>query len=157
MVKYVTGDILSSDADVILHQVNCKGKMNAGIDLRIKNTYPAVYERYFDFCDTGKADAPSSRLLGNVLITPISPSQSIASLFAQDGYAFYGFATQRYTDYDKLRECLKVIAEKYDGKRIALPYHLGCGISGGNWDIVIKIIEEELEKCEVEIFSPEQE
>ena len=63
MIGYVTGNILSSDADIILHQVNCKGKMNAGLDLRIKNAYPAVYNK--------KSRKPPTSVVGMNCRTPL--------------------------------------------------------------------------------------
>lgn len=150
MIKYFTGDVLNSDADVILQQVNCKGKMGAGLALQVRNKYPFVYKQYTAFCS--KAENSSS-LLGQVLIVPVSDEQSIANLFAQDGYAAYGFTTTCHTDYKALRKCLKIINRKYKKKRVALPYLLGCGLAGGDWTIVKEIIEEELRDCEVEIYS----
>ena len=150
MVEYLVGDVLKSNADVILHQVNCKGKMGAGLALQIKNRYPFVYKQYATFCAQAK---DSASLLGQTLIVPISDSQCIANLFAQDGYASYGFAPRCMTNYDALRKCLKLIGKKYKGKRVALPYLLGCGLAGGDWKIVEQMIKEELIDCDVEIVS----
>lgn len=44
MVSYKRGDLLASDCNVICHQVNCKGVMNAGIAKAIRNKYPQVYD-----------------------------------------------------------------------------------------------------------------
>lgn len=151
MIKYLEGNVLNSNADVILHQVNCKGKMGAGLALQIKNKYPNVFREYAQLCT--QAQENSSLLLGNVLIVPIGSSQYIANLFAQDNYASYGFAAHCMTDYNALRKCLKTINEKFAGKKVALPYLLGCGLAGGDWKIVEKIIEEELTDCDVEIVS----
>ena len=150
MIRNLVGNVLDSDADVILHQVNCKGKMGAGLALQIKNRYPFVYKQYRSFCSKVE---DSSSLLGQVLIVPVSNEQCIANLFAQDGYAHYGFTTCCLTDYDKLRQCLKTINKEYKGKRVALPYLLGCGLAGGDWSIVKEIIEEELKDCDVDIVS----
>lgn len=150
MIKYLTGNVLDSDAAVILHQVNCKGKMGAGLALQVRNRYPFVYKQYTAFCSNVEH---SSSLLGETLIVPINSEQCIANLFAQDGYAHYGFAASCLTDYNALRRCLKVINRKYKGKKVALPYLLGCGLAGGDWNVVKKIIEEELKDCNVEIFS----
>ena len=150
MITYLNGDVLNSDADVILHQVNCKGKMGAGLALQIKNRYPFLYRQYVDFCSTV---ADSSALLGEALIVPVRDNQSIANLFAQDGYAHYGFTTRCLTNYDALRKCMQTVNKRYKGKRVALLYLLGCGLAGGDWLVVKKIIEEELTECDVEIYS----
>ena len=153
MITYLTGNVLNSDADVVLHQVNCKGKMGAGLALQIKNKYPFVYKQYATFCARAK---DSASLLGETLIVPVSDSQCIANLFAQDGYASYGFTIRCMTDYDALRKCLKKINKEYKGRKVALPYLLGCGLAGGDWQIVEEIIKEELKDCKVEIVSLKQ-
>lgn len=149
MIKIINGDVLSSNADVILHQVNCKGRMGAGLALQIKCKYPHVYKEYAAVCQNAHT---SASLLWTVLIVPVSETQSIANLFAQDGYASYGFSHVRMTNYDKLHECLAYINESYRGKKVALPYLLGCGLAGGDWEVVSKIIKDTLADCDVEIF-----
>ena len=150
MIKYFKGDVLTSDADVILHQVNCKGVMGAGLALQIKKKYPKVFSDYCLLCSHA---SPSSSLLGSVLFVPVRTDQSIGNLFAQDGFASYGIGLYCLTQYDKLRECMKIINERYKGKTVALPHKLGCGLAGGNWDIVLEIIKEELKDCNVEIWD----
>lgn len=43
MIKIIDGDLFSSNADVIAHQVNCSSAMNSGIAKQIRNKYPEVY------------------------------------------------------------------------------------------------------------------
>lgn len=44
MVSYKNGDLFSSGCNVICHQVNCKGMMNAGIAKTMRKKYPDVYK-----------------------------------------------------------------------------------------------------------------
>ena len=37
---------------------------------------------------------------------------------------------------------LSVRAEKLNCKKIAMPYKIGCGLAGGNWDIYKAIIND---------------
>jgi hypothetical protein len=62
-------------------------------------------------------------------------------------------ANGRYTNYDALRECLYKLRKVGENLHwsdylpqdlIYLPYGIGCGLAGGDWNIVSKIIEEEL-------------
>lgn len=151
MIEHIKGDVLTSKADVVLHQVNCKGVMGAGLALQIKKKYPHVFSEYFHLCSHTPTDSTS--LLGKVLFVPISSSQSIANLFAQDTFASYGVSICCLTQYEKLRECLREVNNVYKGKTVALPYKLGCGLAGGDWNKVKKIIEEELTDCKVEIWE----
>lgn len=52
MVIYKNDDLLLSDCNVICHQVNCKGVMNAGIAKSIRKRYPEVYKVFIvSFCE----------------------------------------------------------------------------------------------------------
>lgn len=41
----------------------------------------------------------------------------------------------------------------FAGKRVALPYKFGCGLAGGDWDIIFSIIKKEFCNCNVEIWE----
>lgn len=62
MIIYKDGDILTSTADVICHQVNCKGVMGAGLAKQIKQKYPAVFKLYKKRCDE---DAKMRKISGS--------------------------------------------------------------------------------------------
>lgn len=50
MITHVKGNILGANCDYICHQVNCRGRMNAGLAKQIRNWFPEVYESYMDLC-----------------------------------------------------------------------------------------------------------
>lgn len=43
MLKHIKGDIFKSNADAILHQVNCQGVMNSGVAKQVREKYPIVF------------------------------------------------------------------------------------------------------------------
>lgn len=164
MIIYKHGDILTSTADVICHQVNCKGVMGAGLAKQIKDKYPAVFRYYKARCDEDKRvraelGFSKSTLLGltqicykeDYLVGCVKDKQMIVNLFAQDGYG----RDKQYTDYDALRKCLKSLSELFRGRAttVAIPYQMGCGLGGGDWSVVLPIIEEELAAYTVEIWK----
>lgn len=85
MITVKNGDVLTSDAKFIVHQVNCKGVMGAGLAKQIKQKYRHVYLEY-------KAVA-SREMLGRNLAVPINDRQYIVNAFAQDGYGRFGVHT----------------------------------------------------------------
>lgn len=144
MIKYKKGDLLKSGCHFICHQVNCQGVMGSGLALAIKNKFPRVYTEYKGFCAEAKK---SSDLLGSNQYVLVGPKTIVVNMFAQDNYGL----DKRHTDYESLRCCLKMLSvlnvpEKFDEKdiqvRIGIPYKLGCARGGGDWNIVITIIEE---------------
>lgn len=147
MLEFKKGDILESECRVICHQVNCKGVMGAGLAKQVREKYPVVYKAYKYFCDT---EAPLQKL-GTAQYVQISeePRQFICNIFGQ-----YGYGTDRvYTDYKALREAFKSIAYHFPKHTVAIPFKMGCGLAGGDWNTVFRIIKEELKDCKVQIYQ----
>ena len=135
------GNILHSGADIIVQQVNCRGVMGAGLAKQIATRYPGVLAMYKKYCQ--EHPEPSS-MLGKVLFVETERTTPInANIFGQNYYCRKGC----FTDYAALEKGLASIvkfAEK-DDMRVAIPYGLGCGLAGGNWNIVYGIIARQFE------------
>ena len=131
--EHVMGDLLQANADLIVHQVNCQGVMGAGVARQIREQFPKTYETYKEFCKpyVGK----THKLLGQCLYVEEEPF-IICNAFGQDFY----YRNSVQTQYDKLEQCFYDIAEKYHGKSIALPWKIGCGLAGGDWNVVYEMI-----------------
>ena len=144
----IDGNLLDTDADVIMHQVNCQGAMNSGVAKAIREKWPIVYEKYKNACDGLKGN-PSS-LLGKIL--PVkSDGVFIVNMFAQDKYGYDGY---RYTSYDALDICIKKTASWCrDGnvKKIALPYHMSSDRGGANWNIVLEMIKQHFNDLDITV------
>lgn len=142
-MNIVCGDILSTPdtrPTIICHQVNCKGVMGSGLAKQIKDKHPEVYQAYKEKCACIERGIGG---LGDVQLVPIlnvSVSHIIANIFGQYDYG----RCKRYTDYDALKKAFGVLAKDCGQCVIRLPYGIGCGLGGGNWDIVSKIIVDEL-------------
>lgn len=107
--------------------------MGAGLAKAIQIKWPKVYKEYrVAFKDGGIK-------LGVCQLVRIKPALYVANLIGQDRYG----RTARMTNYDAVRLALKSLAEqtKHD---IYIPYLMGCGLAGGDWNKVSSIIEEEL-------------
>lgn len=82
-------------------------------------------------------------------------------LFIVNAYTQYGFGknhangTEKPLDYDALRLCMRKINHTFKGKHIGLP-RIGCGLAGGDWEIVKGIIKKELKDCKVTIVNYEK-
>ena len=125
MIKIVNGNVVSAKEQIIAHQVNCKGVMGSGAARAIRGKFPVVYEKYKELCDTMKDN--TSELLGcNQYVTVPKDKKIIVNMFAQNGY----------TDYDALEMCFMGLARK-SRMPIAMPYKIGCGRGGGDWDKVV--------------------
>lgn len=142
-VHTVDGDIFKSNADVIVHQVNCQGVMGSGVAKQVREKYPNVFEAYQKRC------RDTLNPLGHTLCVEAPDGTVIANLFAQNKYGYDG---KRYTDYEALGECLKELRAECLGKVVAIPYLMSCARGGGDWDKVSKMIEESLTGCDVTYY-----
>lgn len=138
-IEICPGDLLSSGAPIIAHQVNCRGVMGAGVAKAIKGRYYGAYSIYRKRCmEKGAA------LMGTTQFVLAPDRTVIANCFAQNEIG----VGRRQTDYDAFRSCmvqLRNFAEKKGIQRIAMPHKIGCGLAGGDWAIVHGIITEEFE------------
>lgn len=125
---YIKKNILTVNNGIICHQVNCKGKMGAGLALKIRKKWPIVYEQYQSQCLLGKIQ------LGSVQLVKISPALYVANLAGQYGYG----RDKRYTNYAALLSCFFDLQKISDKLRlqIYIPYKIGCQNAGGDWKIV---------------------
>lgn len=146
MIKIVEDNILNSNEDIICHQVNCQGVMGSGLAKQIRNKYAKVFEEYQKYVVNNKFTA-----LGTCQIIDVARGKYIANLFGQYNYG----RDKQYTDYDALRESLfsLKVSCKDNNKSIAIPYNLGCGLAGGDWNIVYKIIEDVFKDYKVTIYK----
>lgn len=157
MIVFKKGDILDSCADMICHQVNCQGVMGAGLALQIRNKYPTVYVRYKTHVDKIEN---KRLLLGFTLFTSINGDSDIP--FIVNCFNQYGYGRDsKQTVYPAMRESFttlrRICESTYDSCTIAVPYKMGCGLGGGDWDEVLKIIHQcfDTYKGEVQIWERE--
>lgn len=138
-MKEIRGSILHIESNAVIgHQVNLQGVMGGGLALSIRQMYPNVYKVYKEQCDAGNFK------LGMIQPVAIPDKENlyIVNMAGQDKYGRGGV----FTNSEALRECLRKLNIWATEKKlpIFLPYLLGCGLGGGNWSEIVKIIEEEI-------------
>ena len=138
-MEFVNGNITDVTFGFVCHQVNCQGKMGAGIALAIRKKWPVVYNEYIRVYTEGKLQ------LDDVIFVNVTPTLCIANLCGQDRYGRVGI----YTNYNALHTSIRSVGEMRNTaiKRanmaipVYFPNHMGCGLAGGDWNIVSRIIE----------------
>lgn len=138
-MKTVKGDLIklaiNGEFDVIVHGCNCFCQMGAGIAYTIKQKFPKAYEADLE---TKKGD--------KLKMGQISWAETgNGKLVIVNGYTQYNWQGNGVkVNYDALRKVFKKIKEQFSGLRIGYPA-IGAGLASGDWNIISKIIEEELE------------
>lgn len=155
-VTIVQGDILDAKENLIVHQVNCKGVMAGGLAKQIREKWPNVYEEYKWHCEfvTANQDVETYKngLLGRTGYCHVEPDKWVVNLFGQEDYGRE--KSKVYTDYDAVKDCLVSIHDTAErlGWSVALPYGMGCGLGGGDWDgVVLPMILDIFGKSDVEV------
>lgn len=129
MAKIINGDITRiTDNGILVQQVNCKGAMGAGVALAILKRWPIVRTQYLAYC---KSHTPSY-LFGKIQYVSVTPKLSVANSFSQLSYGTY----KKQTDETCLVNNIKRIVKDNPTKDIYVPYKIGCGLAGGNWENV---------------------
>ena len=163
MVNFRSGNLLDADVEYICHQVNCQGRMGSGIAKSIRERWPVVYDEYrakfdemeeklIEVCGSWESQVDvSDVLLGDVQLVRVGDNKTVVNLFAQQ---YYGYDGKRYTSYDGFWTCLGKIRETVPvGSTIGFPDHIGCGLGGANWEVILTMIEEALNDYNVYIYK----
>lgn len=148
-ITYKNGNAVSAlidgEIDVLLHVCNNKGVMGSGIALEIKNRIPDAYTKYLGFSE-----------LGEVSFGKTDSSNVVANMVAQNGYG----AGKRFLNYGALADCLNQVRKECGygwngGLVIGLPFKMGADRAGGDWEIVLELIEYFLKDFNVVIYKLE--
>jgi O-acetyl-ADP-ribose deacetylase (regulator of RNase III) len=144
-LEIIRGDLLSSDASAICHQVNCRCVMGAGVAAAIVEKWPIVKERYKKAFENLK-DWHS--LLGKIQTVKIGQNRYVVNIFGQDDYGH----DDVYTDYSALNRAFKQLNKRFAGQTVAFPYGFGCGLGGGDWTDIERMMVILLPDCDVKIY-----
>lgn len=165
MITTINKDILTVDKGVIVHSVNCIGAVG-GLAGAIARKWPKNAEQYRDHV---KRQTLPIMLLGSVFEVNVAHNVIVANLFGQNNVG----TRERQTEYSALIAGFKRIAstnfEGNDKKTIHfcgigyekvyidltdiyIPYKIGCGLGGADWNIVEEIINKTFEKSEKNVY-----
>jgi len=145
LIIYEKGNLLEHSCKVRCHQVNCQGVKGGGIAKQVKELYPETMPEYI-----AKCKEHGNGMMGEVIFTECHDGTVIADMFGQDAHG----QGRLQTDYEALEKCLQTVKE-YASERnlsVGFPHLLGCGLAGGDWDIVSGLIEKHFKDSEVECF-----
>jgi O-acetyl-ADP-ribose deacetylase (regulator of RNase III) len=140
-MKIINGNLLdmavNGDFDVIIHGCNCFCNFGAGIALQILNRFPEAFEVDKS---TIKGDKEKLGYCTKATIVRNGKRFDIVNAYTQYGCGI----NEVRCEYPALDSCFKIIANTYNGLRIGYP-KIGAGLAGGDWNIISKIIDKQLE------------
>lgn len=144
-MKLIKGDLLKAfkngEFDVIAHGCNCFCNMGSGIARSIRAEWPGVYN--ID-CSTVKG---STDKLGSITLYKPSEATYIVNCYTQ----YYYGRNKVHADYKAIKSCMSILNRLFKGQRVGLP-KIGCGLAGGDWNVVEFIMAEELTDVDLTIM-----
>ena len=149
MIEIIKGNLLCAKGAAICHQVNCQNIMGAGVAKAIYTKWPEVKSAYHQFCEGKKP----RDLLGKIQIVELdefpAANKVVINIFGQLNY---GHDKICYTRYDALETAFDELNRVTAFKPIAFPYGFGCGLAGGDWQRVERLMLEHLYNVDVKIY-----
>jgi hypothetical protein len=165
MITTINKGIHTVDKGVIVHSVNCIGAVG-GLAGAISRKWPKNAEQYKEYVRHRKS---SIMLLGSVFEVNVAHNVVVANLFGQ-----YGIGTgKQQTEYSALISGFKTIADTcfygndtedmYFGplgyqevsnvlNDIYIPYKIGCGLGGADWNIVEEILHKVFDNSHKNVY-----
>lgn len=147
MIQIIHGNLLETNAQIIAHQTNCRGVARSGVAKQIMKKYPMNEAMYTMIC---KRENPRD-LLGTAYCVSNNEGPIVANLFGQDNYG----RTEQHTDYRALNDAMAQLRKFMDLKgltSVAFPYGIGCGLGGGDWNVVSLIIDKHFKDDDIECY-----
>lgn len=127
--------VLKGEVKMMIHGCNCFGIMGAGLARQVAQVFPEAYIIDRGINDKGEMEEP----LGDYNRLGTYTKAEVGEVTIINAYT--QFEPGARFEYTALIDVLACLNNDFEGKTIAFP-EIGCGIGGGTWDVVKKIIEE---------------
>lgn len=140
MINFVDGSLFDQKFDIIINTTNCVGIMGKGVALEFKKRYPKMFKEYRKLC-LNKKFTPGDIWVWN------KNEDHIINFMTKDHW-------RNPSKYQYIKKGLKLLHEylkQFNSIKIAIPA-LGCGHGGLDWKIVSKLITENLQDLNIEIY-----
>ena len=149
-INYLNGDATSpvgSGNMIIVHICNDIGGWGKGFVLAISNKWKAPESKYRDWYSSG-----DDFKLGSVQFVKVENNLWIANLIGQHKI-WRGKDGSPPIRYEAVRDGMKKVMEK--AKALNASIHMpriGCGLAGGEWELIEPILIDELVSNELDVF-----
>lgn len=147
MIHEVSGDILSSKAQVIAHGVSANDPMKQGLALALHEKYPAMHKDFHHWCAQHHPEPGAIWMWGG------AGGVRIVNLLTQEGGYGHG-ARPGKADLKHVREALRALAQLAESEKftsLALP-RLATGVGGLDWQDVKPLIEQRLGTLGIPVY-----
>lgn len=139
MIHLVSGDILLSTSDAIVHGIAPNDHFDSGLALTLRQDWPALYKDFRHYLHTAHPTP------GGLWVWARADGRRVINLFTQEP-APSEHARPGRASYHNLNLCLRELhklVEKEGIRSLALP-RLATGVGGLEWDQVEPLVRQHL-------------
>ena len=142
-MRIVNGNLFNATEPVIMHQVNCQGVMGSGVAKTVRELYPDCYNGYVQFIKDHGGDLGA---FGQCYVYETN-DKYILNVFGQLGFGAglqTNYLALTYGILNGLIEIAPKVQTQYNKLhplQVALPYRMSCDRGGGDWDLVVGILQ----------------
>lgn len=147
MIRYVSGDLLKSDARAIAHGVAPNDDFGQGLAHSLRERQPAMYKDFRHFCQTRHPKA------GGLWTWAGAQGPCLVALFTQEAAFGHGARPGKATAAN-VGHALKALAaecRREGWPSLALP-RLATGVGGMDWNEVKPLIEQHLGELPIPVL-----
>lgn len=153
MICYRIGDVIEGfekcmNNSILVHGCNCFHTMGAGIAKRIKQLFPDAYtkDQFSKYGDKSK--------LGTYTLYTYEDLDTLTYKTIVNAYTQFDFGNNGKppVDYKAIKDVMTKINEDFPNEIIFMP-KIGCGLAGGNWDIVSEILDKVFKDRIIYVYS----
>lgn len=152
-IQYVIGDATQPQGDgnkIICHVCNDIGAWGAGFVLAISKRWPLPEDAYRRWSKDSIEGFPPFEL-GQIQPIQVADDIWVCNMVAQDGIRY---ADEPPIRYHALQDCLKRVATLAQNLNASIHMpRIGCGLAGGKWELVERIIGQELGEFPVTVYD----
>ena len=148
-LNYVTGDATNPQGNgkkVIAHCCNDIGAWGAGFVIALSRKWETPESSYRNWSKEGRSGGFS---LGKMQLVQVEENTYVANIIGQSGIGpMHGNPPIRY---NAIREGLRSLRDECGSNTSVHMPRMGCGLAGGSWDKIEKIVIEELVERGIEV------
>jgi len=148
-MKEITGNLVTmlknAEFDIGIHGCNCFHKMKSGIAKEMVAAFPAAEK-----ADRYTSIYANEEKLGNFTCIKVYNGVTIINAYTQFTYS----RDKRVADYTAIRKVFTRIKHIFGNKSLSFGIpKIGAGLAGGDWAIISKIIDEEMEGEDITLVN----
>ena len=151
MIKYVSGDILLTEADAMAHGVAPHDDFKQGLALSIRENWPSLYKDFRHFCKT------KSPKTGTMWYWKGAGGPGIYNMFTQEPAKSMGSHPGK-ASLSHVAHCLKDLSKTIredDVKSISIT-KVATGVGGLDWVDVKPLLQEYLGSLDIKVYVYEE-